>query len=103
VAAALQPPTTPSNRQHPRTRARRKQLLAALLSGTTLVVDRYAYSGVAYSAAKGRRDMGLDWCKAPDAGLPAPDLVVFMQVGRRVGVLRMKMINVCASRTEELC
>lgn len=30
----------------------RSALLAALKSGKTLVVDRYAYSGVAYSAAK---------------------------------------------------
>jgi hypothetical protein len=29
--------------------------LAALASGTTVIVDRYAYSGVAYSAAKGVR------------------------------------------------
>ena len=31
-----------------------------LLSGTTLVVDRYSYSGVAFSAAKG---LDIEWCK----------------------------------------
>jgi thymidylate kinase len=31
-----------------------------LLSGTTLVVDRYSYSGVAFSAAKG---IDIEWCK----------------------------------------
>ena len=31
-----------------------------LKSGTTLVVDRYSYSGVAFSAAKG---LDIEWCK----------------------------------------
>lgn len=31
-----------------------------LLSGTTLIVDRYSYSGVAFSAAKG---LDIEWCK----------------------------------------
>ncbi|KAJ4787040.1 Thymidylate kinase [Rhynchospora pubera] len=31
-----------------------------LKSGTTLIVDRYSYSGVAFSAAKG---LNLQWCK----------------------------------------
>ncbi len=44
----------------------------------TLVVDRYAYSGAAYTAAKRVPGCGLDWCRAPDAGLPAPDVVLFM-------------------------
>ncbi|GFO22798.1 thymidylate kinase [Plakobranchus ocellatus] len=46
-----------------------------LLGGTTLVVDRYAYSGIAYSAAKG---MDLQWCRQPDVGLIKPDKVIFM-------------------------
>lgn len=49
-----------------------EQLLA---EGTTLIVDRYSYSGVAFSAAKG---LDLDWCKAPEAGLLKPDLVLFL-------------------------
>ena len=45
----------------------RTALLSKLASGTTLVVDRYAYSGVAFTAAK--RVPGLDaaWAAAPDA------------------------------------
>ena len=39
-------------------------------------MDRYAYSGVAYSAAK--PNLSLDWCKQCDLGLPKPDLVCFM-------------------------
>lgn len=31
-----------------------------LRSGISLIVDRYSYSGVAFSAAKG---LDLEWCK----------------------------------------
>lgn len=48
-----------------------------LSKGITLILDRYAYSGVAYSSAKG---LDLDWCKAPDHGLLKPDLVLFLDV-----------------------
>ena len=41
-------------------------------------MDRYAFSGVAFSAAK--PGLTADWCAAPDAGLPAPDLVLFMDL-----------------------
>lgn len=30
------------------------------MSGTTLIVDRYSYSGVAFSTAKG---LDIQWCK----------------------------------------
>ena len=36
-----------------------------------------AFSGIAYTGAKG---LDLDWCAAPDAGLPAPDLVLYLEV-----------------------
>lgn len=49
----------------------------ALAAGQAVIVDRYALSGVAYSTAKG---LDFDWCKAPDAGLPAPDVVVYMDL-----------------------
>jgi thymidylate kinase len=48
-----------------------------LNAGTHLVVDRYAYSGVAYSAAKG---LSRQWCASVDEGLLAPDAVFFLQV-----------------------
>mmetsp|Transcript_1643 Transcript_1643/g.1795 ORF Transcript_1643/g.1795 Transcript_1643/m.1795 type:complete len:235 (-) Transcript_1643:180-884(-) len=48
-----------------------------LLAGTTLVCDRYCYSGVAFSAAKG---MDMDWCKACDKGLIAPDCVIYLDM-----------------------
>lgn len=48
-----------------------------LKSGTTLIVDRYSYSGVAFSSAKG---LDIGWCKAPEIGLLAPDLVVYLDI-----------------------
>ncbi|KAJ7066517.1 thymidylate kinase-domain-containing protein [Mycena amicta] len=48
-----------------------------LEQGTTVVCDRYAFSGVAFSAAKG---LPLEWCRSPDAGLPAPDLTMFFDI-----------------------
>ncbi|KAI8353658.1 thymidylate kinase-like protein [Choanephora cucurbitarum] len=54
-----------------------KDLKAKLDQGTTLVVDRYAFSGVAFSSAKG---LDLDWCKQPDVGLLSPDLVLFLDL-----------------------
>lgn len=47
-----------------------------LLSGTSLVVDRYSYSGVAYTTSKG---LSLDWCKAPEKGLIRPDRVFYLR------------------------
>ncbi|XP_069325368.1 thymidylate kinase isoform X1 [Eulemur rufifrons] len=49
-----------------------------LSQGVTLVVDRYAFSGVAFTGAK--ENFSLDWCKQPDVGLPKPDLVLFLQL-----------------------
>lgn len=49
-----------------------------LQEGITLVVDRYAYSGVCFTAAKDGQDM--EWCKSPEAGLPAPDVVFFLDL-----------------------
>ena len=53
------------------------EIRTQLERGTTLVVDRYAYSGVAYSAARG---LGRDWCRSADEGLPSADVVFFMQL-----------------------
>lgn len=55
--------------------------IAALLeSGVTVVCDRYYYSGMVYSAAKGNRSLGLTWARAPEEGLPRPDAVVFLDL-----------------------
>ena len=41
-------------------------------------VERYAYSGVAYTSAK--PGFSIDWCKTSDSGLLKPDLVIFLQL-----------------------
>ncbi|CAE7662658.1 tmp1, partial [Symbiodinium pilosum] len=56
-----------------------------LHAGTTIVCDRYAFSGVAYSAAKG---MDFTSCQGPDRGLPCPDGVFFMHIDEKVGAAR---------------
>ncbi|XP_034737066.1 thymidylate kinase [Etheostoma cragini] len=57
-----------------------------LEQGTTLVVDRYAFSGVAFTSAK--PGFSLDWCMKPDVGLPKPDLVMFLQLSPSEAALR---------------
>jgi dTMP kinase len=58
------------------------RMKSLLESGVSLVVDRYAYSGVAYSAAK--ESLSLDWCKHSDAGLLAADCVIYMTLSDEV-------------------
>lgn len=48
-----------------------------LASGTTIICDRYAFSGVSFSASKG---LPLEWCRSPDISLPSPDLTLFFDV-----------------------
>jgi dTMP kinase len=66
----------------------RQELVAALETGTTLVVDRYAFSGVAYSAAKGITGLDIAACMKPDDHLPAPDLVIYLNVSNEVAAAR---------------
>ncbi|KZS10236.1 Thymidylate kinase [Daphnia magna] len=49
-----------------------------LCKGTNIIVDRYSYSGIAFSAAK--PNMDLTWCKKSDSGLLKPDLVIFLDI-----------------------
>jgi dTMP kinase len=81
----------------------RTGLLKHLTEGTSVVCDRYAYSGVAFYAAKVKSAtasrendfipgessslkeeeeplLSLDWCKSCDMGLPAPDAVIFLDL-----------------------
>ena len=59
---------------------KRQAMEAKLESGTTLVVDRYSYSGVAFTAAKGVPGLDLEWCKAPERGLLRPDCVLYLNM-----------------------
>ncbi|XP_011045182.1 PREDICTED: thymidylate kinase isoform X4 [Populus euphratica] len=56
---------------------KRSLMETQLKNGTTLVVDRYSYSGVAFSSAKG---LDIEWCKAPEVGLLAPDIVLYLDI-----------------------
>lgn len=49
-----------------------------LASGEMVISDRYYFSGVAYTAAKG---VDIEWCRSADRGITEPDLVVFVDVG----------------------
>jgi len=55
-----------------------KQMRNHINQGTTVIVDRYSYSGVAYSSAK--RNLDLDWCCQTENGLPKPDLVIYLDL-----------------------
>jgi len=48
-----------------------------LKSGTTVLCDRYAFSGIAFSASKG---LPYSWCRAPEISLPSPDLTLFLDI-----------------------
>ena len=51
-------------------------MIQKLMTGTNLIVDRYAYSGFAYSDPK----LELEWCKSSDRGLPKPDIVFYLDI-----------------------
>ena len=48
-----------------------------LNQGKNVILDRYVYSGVAYSAAKG---LDFNWCLTCDIGLPKPDLIFYIEI-----------------------
>lgn len=60
-------------------------MVRKLNAGTTLVLDRYVFSGIAYGIAKG---IDGQWARAVDSGLPAPDLTVFLDVDPRTAAAR---------------
>ncbi|GAA6004722.1 hypothetical protein JCM10207_000993 [Rhodosporidiobolus poonsookiae] len=56
---------------------RANQIMDDLNNGVTVVCDRYAFSGIAFSVIKG---LSWTWCQSPDVGLPQPDLVLFLSI-----------------------
>lgn len=62
--------------------------MAALEAGTTVVIDRYYYSGCVYSAAKDNPSLGLQWARHPDVGLPRPDVCIFLNISAEVAAKR---------------
>ncbi|CAO2647295.1 Nn.00g082170.m01.CDS01 [Neocucurbitaria sp. VM-36] len=53
---------------------------ADITAGTTVIIDRYYYSGAVYSAAKNKPNLSLEWCRKPDEGLPRPDVCIFLDI-----------------------
>ena len=53
------------------------EIMDCLNAGITIICDRYAYSGVAFTSAKG---YDINWCKNPDIGLPQPDIVFYLEL-----------------------
>ncbi|WRT64072.1 thymidylate kinase [Kwoniella shivajii] len=56
-----------------------------LESGITVIADRYAFSGIAFSAAKG---LPFDFCLQPDTSLPLPDLTLYLTLPQEVASQR---------------
>ncbi|GBE83030.1 Thymidylate kinase [Sparassis crispa] len=60
----------------------------ALCAGTTVICDRFAFSGIAFSAAKAREGLSYEWCRASDVYLPAPDATLFLNVSPAAAAAR---------------
>ncbi|KAM4065758.1 thymidylate kinase domain-containing protein [Hirsutella rhossiliensis] len=56
------------------------QIHTLLAAGTTIVCDRFYHSGIVYSAAKQNPTLGAAWARAPERGLPRPDMVLFLDL-----------------------
>lgn len=63
----------------------RDTMMRDLHQGITLVLDRYVYSGIAFSTVKG---LTTEWCKAPDVGLPAPDTIIYLDLAEEAAAKR---------------
>lgn len=64
---------------------KQKEIVEHLEAGTTVLCDRYAYSGAAFSMAKG---MDRLWCQQPDQGLPRPDALLFLHLSSEAAAKR---------------
>lgn len=69
--------TTTTTTSHIRAHTHTRMHMHMRIRIDTKVCDRYCYSGVAFSAAKG---MDIEWCKACDKGLIAPDCVIYLDM-----------------------
>ncbi|GAA5986712.1 hypothetical protein JCM11641_007747 [Rhodosporidiobolus odoratus] len=64
---------------------RANKIMEDLNNGITVVCDRYAFSGIAFSVIKG---LSWTWCQAPDVGLPQPDLVLYLSISPSAAATR---------------
>jgi len=72
-------PRPPSNLERPN-QVCSASIEEAIASGTTVIVDRYYYSGCVYSAAKHNPLLDLHWARHPEEGLPRPDVCIFLDL-----------------------
>ena len=73
---------------HAANRWETKQELEDLLKqGYTVILDRYYYSGIAYSYAR-NPDISADWCLACEKGLLKPDKVFYFKIDVRDSIIR---------------
>lgn len=73
------------------------KLAEKLGNGETIICDRYAYSGVAFTSAKEvvGEPLTIDWCQSPDRGLPAPDVVIFLDISQEEAEKRGGCVLYC--------
>eukprot|EP00161_Ancyromonas_sigmoides_P000300 TRINITY_DN10204_c0_g1_i1.p1 TRINITY_DN10204_c0_g1~~TRINITY_DN10204_c0_g1_i1.p1 ORF type:complete len:220 (+),score=20.78 TRINITY_DN10204_c0_g1_i1:26-661(+) len=64
---------------------KRAVITEAMRAGRSVVADRYAHSGVAFTSAKG---IDQKWCRGPENGLPRPDAVFYMELSEGVAETR---------------
>ncbi|KAI2643219.1 thymidylate kinase-domain-containing protein [Xylaria nigripes] len=65
-----------------------EKIKAELAAGHTIICDRFYHSGIVYSAAKQLQSLSLSWAKAPEIGLPRPDMVLFLDLEESVARAR---------------
>lgn len=63
-------------------------IIAALERGQNVIVDRYAYSGIAYTLSKVNTNVIQSWATESDRGLPAPDVVLFLKISHDAAAKR---------------
>ncbi|KAL8703238.1 MAG: hypothetical protein Q9201_003571 [Fulgogasparrea decipioides] len=64
------------------------QIREDIANGTTIIIDRYYYSGMVYSAAKNNPNLSLMWARNPEIGLPRPDLCICFLVSEGAAAAR---------------
>lgn len=58
----------------------KKIIIDNINSGINVIMDRYSYSGIAYSLSKNIEGINMSWCKAQEIGLPEPDKIIFIDI-----------------------
>lgn len=65
----------------------KETIMNRLHNNQHVILDRYSYSGIAYSHAKG---VDLNWCMVTEQGLPKPDLVIYLRVDQVENISQRK-------------